>query len=583
MSARAILYDRVSTRVQSLAGYSGGAAGYQLSDCRARATARGYVVVGEITDVDSGADWQIAGIMDALDRARRSEYDVLIVPETSRFARNLAKKTVYEADLRRHGVVVEYLNLPDTDTIEGRFLSNVFGAVDELERERISHRTAKGRHQKAQAGKVVGAGPPPYGYRYVTERDDARHRDVPVGLAPDPSGAVIVARIFRERLAMSPGAIADRLTAEGVPTPASWTPSATRPLPTAWCPQTIRRIIGNATYRGAWSYGATVVAVPSLVEELAWQAAQRADELPGRIGKPRQRRADRDPERTASWVLRGRLVCGDCGGAISTDDRQISGAAAAGWPRGRMRRYLCARAMPSWARRDGKAVCCLPGLLAADERLRSGGRPLVGIEDLAWAFVVDLHRTPGRFESIVAAFETQTAEQRARWEAGRTALDTEIAVQERRARRAREEKADYERETDGYREYAEREQAAEQVLRRLRPERDAYVAAGGPGLAPEHRAALVAHSTYVRDLIRQHVDGPRQPPVEYVAGVYAALRLTGRVRRDSEGGLAVGRDGRVSIEWQVLVTNGTGLLKLVLLATSSGVAPVALVPATDAA
>lgn len=576
---RAVLYDRVSTVTQSKVGYSGGADGFQLDLCRERARMQGYRVVRELTDVDSGAKWNTTGIMAALAMARSGEYDVLIVSDTSRFARNVAKKAAYESDFRRHGVRVEYLNLPDIDSMEGRFVSNIFGALDELERERIAYRTSTARHHKAKSGKVVGSGPPPYGYRYVTQHDDVRHRDVPIGLAPDPMGAAIVERIFQERFSLSPLAIADKLTAEAVPTPASWTPTAKRPRPRAWCPQTIRRIVCNATYRGAWSYGETIVEVPSIVSDELWHAAQRADELPGRLGKPKQVRSDPDRERTASWVLRGRLVCGHCGGAISTDDHQVNGAAAAGWPRGRMRRYLCARSVPAWARRDGKEHCSLPGLLASYEGTYRGGASLVGIEDVAWAFVEDLYRTPGRWESLLAAFDARTAEQHRSWEAGRSAIDAEIAVQERRARRAREEKAEYERETDGYREYAEREQLAEQVLARLRPQREAYVVAGGPGVTVEQRAVMLAHAAYVRGRLGRHVAGRALPPVSMMVEVFGALRLQGRVCRDSESGARIGRDARVSIEWEVLVESGTGFLKLVLRSTSSGLVPLALAPA----
>jgi DNA invertase Pin-like site-specific DNA recombinase len=146
---RALLYDRVSTLAQSRSGHSGGAEGFQLDRCRTHAAARSYICAGELTDVDSGAEWNIAGIMQALERANRGEYDILVVSDTSRFARNLAKKTVYEAELRRHGVTVEYLNLPLDDGPEGRFISTVFGALDELERERIAWRTQQGIHKKA--------------------------------------------------------------------------------------------------------------------------------------------------------------------------------------------------------------------------------------------------------------------------------------------------------------------------------------------------------------------------------------------------------------------------------------------------
>ena len=75
---RALLYDRVSTVVQARSGYSGGADGFQLDRCRDYAAARDWVVVGTLTDTDSGAKWEIDGVMQALERAKRGEYEVLV-------------------------------------------------------------------------------------------------------------------------------------------------------------------------------------------------------------------------------------------------------------------------------------------------------------------------------------------------------------------------------------------------------------------------------------------------------------------------------------------------------------------------
>jgi len=560
---RAILYDRVSTVMQSKVGYSGGADGFQLEACRARADARAYEVVGEITDVDSGAKWNIDGIMAALDRAKRREYDVLLVSDTSRFARSLAKKTVYEADLRRNGVRVEYLSLPDTDDAEGRFVSNVFGALDELERERIAHRTKNGRHQKAAAGKVVGSGPPPYGYRYVTAWSEARKAEVTVSLAPDPATRPVVERVYRERIAgQSPQTIADRLTADGIPTPGGWTPTAKRPRTERWSRETVRRILGNSVYRGAWRYGDEVVAVEPIVAERDWQAARRPS--PG----ARRTRCDRDAVRAARWTLRGRLTCGHCGGALSTDDRRVSGRSARLWPAGKVRRYLCARSVPCWARRDGHETCPLPGLLASHEA--TGGRPSVGLEDLAWAFVSELILAPGAFEAKLSALTGETAEARAGWERRLGDLDAEIAKQERRRRRAGDEMVDLERDDERYAEYAEREAAAVAALRTLRAERGRYVAAGGPGLSEAERAAVGGHVAAVRATAERALGlGLAAADDGLKAELYRLLRLEGTVTPDPDG-RRVGRDATVRVSWRLFVDSGCGVLKLHAVSTASG-------------
>src|SRR5262249_49410975 len=152
---RALLYDRVSTAKQAAQGYSIGAEGFQIDLCTGYAERKGYVVVGTRTDVDSGAKWEVDGLLDAIELAKKGGYDVLVVADSGRFARNLAKKLVYEAELRRAGVRVEYTNLPVDNSAEGRFISNVFGAYDEYEREKLNWRLTNGRMNKAKRGRYV--------------------------------------------------------------------------------------------------------------------------------------------------------------------------------------------------------------------------------------------------------------------------------------------------------------------------------------------------------------------------------------------------------------------------------------------
>src|SRR5207253_4809974 len=142
--------------------------GFQVDLCRAHAERKGYAVVATRTDVDSGAKWEVDGLLEAVNLAKQGELDVLVVADSGRFARNLAKKLVYEGEFRRHGVRVEYTNLPVDDSAEGRLISNMFGAYDEYEREKIAWRFSNGRINKAKQGRYIGnGGVAPFGYRFV--------------------------------------------------------------------------------------------------------------------------------------------------------------------------------------------------------------------------------------------------------------------------------------------------------------------------------------------------------------------------------------------------------------------------------
>jgi DNA invertase Pin-like site-specific DNA recombinase len=537
---RAILYDRVSTVGQSKVGYSGGADGFQIELCRGRADARSYRVVGEITDVDSGAKWEIAGIMEALDRAKRGEYDVLIVSDTSRFARNLTKKTVYEADLRQHGVTVEYLNLPDTDSMEGRFMSNVFGSLDELERERIAWRLGHGRRMKAQRGEVVGGGPAPYGYQYQTTWVEARKRFVPVGLVRDEDTAPIVERLYRDIVYVSAIELARILTAEGVPTPTGKRPD--------WGNSTIRRILTSAVHRGEWSYDGIPIAVPPLVDGGTWERAQRL------LTERKLTRRARGPA-TAVYTLRGLLACGHCGGAISTASNTT------GRSDGRRQRvYLCLRHSPKRARDAGWEPCELPMFLAGD------APGMVGIEDEAWAMVsevlLDAERLPAKIARLRAT-RGEVAEDRARRLA---ILDAEIAEHGRTLARACAEKLKVDEDDPRYRIYDETERREAGVVARLRAQRAVYAALPADGMSDDELDGFVRLAAVIRE-------GADEVGAEERRRLYQVLRLRGTVRQDRERGAAIGYRGRLCIEWSWALgapDSEQGVLTLCSLSSSSG-------------
>src|SRR5688572_31066682 len=185
---RAAVYTRVSTLEQGERGYSLEA---QAVDCRKLAAELSAEVVGTYSDQDSGASWDLPGLNAMLDAAKRHEFDVLIVYDPDRLARNMAKQLVLEEELQRAGVALRYCTLRGGDSAEDRLLKNVRASISEYEREKIALRTLRGRREKAERGLVVGCGPAPYGLRYVL--DD---KGKPRGLEPDPATAPMVPRLF---------------------------------------------------------------------------------------------------------------------------------------------------------------------------------------------------------------------------------------------------------------------------------------------------------------------------------------------------------------------------------------------------
>jgi DNA invertase Pin-like site-specific DNA recombinase len=531
---RAIVYDRVSTVMQAKGGYSGGADGYQLDKCRAFCEARGWPVVGEITDVDSGAEWNIAGLAEAVERAKRGTFDRLVVFETSRFARSVGKKAVYEAELKRRGVEVVYLNVPEIDGPEGQFVSDMMGAVDALERERIRIRVMAGIQQKARGGKVVGAGVAPYGYRFVYGRNDGKNKDVPIGLEPDPERAAVVVRIFRDAATTPLGEIARALTAEGVPTPtgrgARWNASA------------LSLILKSRTYVGAWSYAGIVVAVPALVDE-----ATRTDVV-RRLGERRTARRGRGDD--AEYLLRGMLTCGHCGGLLSTDRSSSWGVAADG-RRATTRGYGCLRHKPRRAAMQGVERCDLVPVPAEVDGEPGDIAGRLGIEDAARYWVESILLDPTALQRLVDDADRLHGSARRDHEQRVADLDAKIAHHELRMRRAGDRLLGLDDDDPRAEMYRESELREADLVKRLRVDRASLASTEVPGLSTEsiERLQLVA-AVYAERLDPEDRAGSR--------ALYREVGLRGTVTLDPAGPWRLGHR-RYRLAWEMRVATGNSV------------------------
>ena len=82
-------------------------------------------------------EWDLPGLNALLDAAKRREFDVLLVYDPDRLARNMAKQLVLEAELSRHNVTIRYCTLRLGDTAEDRLLKNMRSSIAEYEREKV--------------------------------------------------------------------------------------------------------------------------------------------------------------------------------------------------------------------------------------------------------------------------------------------------------------------------------------------------------------------------------------------------------------------------------------------------------------
>jgi site-specific DNA recombinase len=138
----------------------------------------------------------------------------------------------------------------------------LFGGMSKGERTRVKTRVrAAMSAQTATQGRFLG-GRPPYGYQLVDAGPHPHPGKAAVGarlhrLEPDPATAEVVARIFELFLAgHGYYAIAEQLTAEGIPSPAGYDRARNPHRPgRAWARSAVRAILHNPRYTGYQVWG----------------------------------------------------------------------------------------------------------------------------------------------------------------------------------------------------------------------------------------------------------------------------------------------------------------------------------------
>lgn len=306
---RALLYARKST--SDAASWAGLAS--QLDLCREYAAAEGWHVVGELSeDQVSGADWMTPEIERALQLAEDGVFDVLIVRQMDRLARDLGKQLYIERQFERAGVMVVYVLEKYDDTPEGHLQKLVKGAIAEYERLEIRRRMNRGKRARVKAGKVLTAQRPPFGYRehdgcLVIHDEEARIvRQIYDWYTLDGHGMVAIAQMLSDRR---------------VPTWTDQRPGDTRAEfkqqdRGEWHHGSVNRILKSRTYAGTWRYKTgDTVNVPAIIDLEQWNEAQRVMRRNRNLSK----RKTRHP-----YLLRGLAPCGRCGAAMGANARDRS-------------------------------------------------------------------------------------------------------------------------------------------------------------------------------------------------------------------------------------------------------------------
>ena len=268
-------------------------------------------------------------------------FNVILVEDLSRFARNREESIRYRRLLQEHGVRVLSVadGYVDEEDESGLWLLGIKELKAEADSKEIARRTKRGMAAKARNGYWC-SGRPPYGYRrkpiYHPEEKDIDGNPLRIGvrLEIEPEEAEIVRKIYEMYVQAGFGfrRIARILNSRGIrKRDRSGDPGGT------FAPTVVRSILKNPIYKGLLIWNRTkdiltrdgrrlkrplpqeewvVCEIPELaiVSEELWEAAQKRFEenkkLSKGVGKGTNKGVGR-PRMTS--FLRGLVECAECG------------------------------------------------------------------------------------------------------------------------------------------------------------------------------------------------------------------------------------------------------------------------------
>lgn len=323
---RVAIYARFSSDRQSETSIED-----QVARCRRFVEGRGGSVDEGLVFADfavSGASMQRPG-WEALTRAvDAGRVDAIVAEDVSRVSRDHADAAML---FRR----LQYLGIPllgvgdgiDTGAKNAKMLFGLRSLVSDMYLDDLRDKTLRALEERARAGLATGG--LPYGYRSVPRPDGRRD------IAIDETEAPIVRRIFEEYAnGKSRAEIAGRLNAAGIDAPRS-TRRQGRP---EWRESTVRVVLRNERYIGAWSFGETRwVKVPGtnvrrpqardasevvrterpdlrIIPQELWDAVHARSEEAGTVA--RAAAAKRQGSGRRMYLLSGLLRCAACGSVM---------------------------------------------------------------------------------------------------------------------------------------------------------------------------------------------------------------------------------------------------------------------------
>jgi site-specific DNA recombinase len=247
---RVALYSRRSSALQNERSTE-----QQRNDCMEQVQKRGWEVMADFVDEEmSGHDNNRPGVRAMLEAAKRREFDVLMVWNLSRLARDSADQSQWVKRLEFNGIRVvtvkggyDSINDPKSNKIT----RTITGLTDEMQSDDMSVLIHRGHHDKAKQGYWCGGRP--YAFKLEDHMVVNKHGErVRQGthLRVDPQQAKVVVELF-ERYANGESAlaIAADLNRRGIQSAGSkW--NLKKRKAKGWQSSSVRAILVNRLFNG---------------------------------------------------------------------------------------------------------------------------------------------------------------------------------------------------------------------------------------------------------------------------------------------------------------------------------------------
>jgi site-specific DNA recombinase len=327
---RAAIYARVSSEEQR----EGQTIDSQVAELERFAREKNWLLVGVYKDDGWSGSLLARPELDHLrDDASHGRFDLVLLNDVDRLARDVAHLGIVKRDLESRGVEVIFRKLPAEKSPTYNLMVNILGSFAEFEREMIADRTRRGRRHKVEARQQFIGTLPAYGYRYVPKDKGVGNNGY---LAIVPEEAAVVRQIYEwvSEEGLSARKVVKRLNERGIP------PRKGK----QWGKSSVIRILRNEMYAGVWHYNKHYGCKPMrpVKKDRYRQELKTSNRLRPRsewlpvilpaqlhiVGRDQWKQVQEQLTRNITfsprnvkhlYLLRGLLTCGGCGAAYIGD------------------------------------------------------------------------------------------------------------------------------------------------------------------------------------------------------------------------------------------------------------------------